>query len=188
MTQKKRAVFLDRDGVLNRSIGTRPPNTKEELELYPGVPEAIAMLNQAGFLVFVVTNQGGVGLGYMTPQDLQGIHDRLTEEVARHGGSFTEIMSCTHKPRAGCSCRKPKPGMLLTLAQKYQVDLSQSFMVGDRDMDIEAGQAAGTSTLWIEGDKKIEQVPDYTCPNLLTAAELILRITQATPFEDGIEG
>lgn len=177
MTQRKRAVFLDRDGVLNQSIGSRPPNNEEELTLYPGVPKAIAMLNDAGFLVFVVTNQGGVGLGYMTPQDLEGIHQKLAEEVGKHGGSFTEIMACTHRPRAGCSCRKPKPGMLLTLAEKHHIDLENSFMVGDRDMDIEAGRAAGTTTIWIESDKKTEQVADYTCPNLLAASELILSLT-----------
>lgn len=177
MTQKKRAVFLDRDGVLNQSIGSRPPNNEEELTLYPGVPKAVAMLNDAGFLVFVVTNQGGVGLGYMTPQDLEGIHQKLAEEVGKHGGSFTEIMACTHRPRAGCSCRKPKPGMLLTLAEKHHIDLENSFMVGDRDMDIEAGRAAGTTTIWIESDKKTEQVADYTCPNLLAASELILSLT-----------
>ncbi|HBN95477.1 MAG TPA: D-glycero-beta-D-manno-heptose-1,7-bisphosphate 7-phosphatase [Firmicutes bacterium] len=177
MTQRKRAVFLDRDGVLNQSIGSRPPNNEEELTLYPGVPKAVAMLNDAGFLVFVVTNQGGVGLGYMTPQDLEGIHQKLAEEVGKHGGSFTEIMACTHRPRAGCSCRKPKPGMLLTLAEKHHIDLENSFMVGDRDMDIEAGRAAGTTTIWIESDKKTEQVADYTCPNLLAASELILSLT-----------
>ena len=177
MTGKKRAVFLDRDGVLNKSIGSRPPNHKEELTLFPGVPKAVAMLNDAGFLVFVVTYQGGVGLGYMTPQDLEGIHKKLTEEVEKQGGSFTEIMTCTHKPRAGCSCRKPKPGMLLTLAEKHQVDLKSSFMIGDRDMDIEAGKAANTTTILIESHEKTEQVADYTCPNLLAASNLILRLS-----------
>lgn len=177
MTQKRRAVFLDRDGVLNQSIGSRPPNNKEELTLIPGVPKAIAMLNEAGFLVFVVTNQGGVGLGYMTPHDLEGIHKKLAEEVGKQGGSFTEIMACTHRPRAGCSCRKPKPGMLLTLANKYHVDLKRSFMVGDRDMDIEAGKAANTTTILIESNEKTKQVADYTCPNLLATSDLILRLS-----------
>ncbi|NLL43161.1 MAG: HAD family hydrolase [Firmicutes bacterium] len=176
MTQKKRAVFLDRDGVLNKSYGHRPPNNAEELILFPGVPEAVARLNGAGLLTFVVTNQGGVGLGYMTPDDLDAIHGKLTEKVAQQGGSFTEIMACTHKPKAGCACRKPKPGMLLALAEKYNVDLSQSFMVGDRDMDIEAGKAAGTTTILIESEEKIRQVPDYTCPDLSSASELILSL------------
>lgn len=174
MTVKKKAVFLDRDGVLNKSYGHRPPNHASELVVFPGVPEAIRRLNDGGFLVFVVTNQGGVGLGYMTQEDLDRIHRKLEEEVARHGGAFTEIAACIHKPRAGCSCRKPQPGMLLALADKYNVDLKSSFMVGDRDMDIEAGKAAGTTTILIESKEKTEQAPDYTCPNLLAASELIL--------------
>lgn len=178
MTSKKKAVFLDRDGVLNQSIGSRPPNNATELKLFPGVPQAVALLNEAGFLVFVVTNQGGVGLGYMTPQELDAIHRKLADEVAQAGGHFTEIMTCIHKPRAGCACRKPKPGMLLTLAEKYNVDLAQSFMVGDRDMDIEAGKAAGTTTILIESKEKTKQVADYTCPDLLAASRLL---------KDGIE-
>lgn len=179
MAHKKKAVFLDRDGVLNKSIGARPPNHVGELTLFPGVPEAVALLNEAGFLVFVVTNQGGVGLGYMTPQELEEIHRKLADEVAQAGGHFTEIMACIHKPRAGCACRKPKPGMLLTLADKYNVDLGQSFMIGDRDMDIEAGRAAGTTTILIASGEKTHQVPDYTCPDLLAAARLL---------KDGVEG
>lgn len=179
MTEKKKAVFLDRDGVLNQSFGNRPPNNKEELIVFPGVPQAVANLNQAGFLVFVVTNQGGVGLGYMTPQDLAGIHEKLAEEVAQAGGHFTEIMACMHKPRSGCSCRKPKPGMLLTLGKKYDVDLAQSFMVGDRDMDLAAGKAAGTKTILIASDETITEVPDYTFPDLLAASRFL---------KDGIEG
>ncbi|MCK9524938.1 MAG: HAD family hydrolase [Limnochordia bacterium] len=173
MTQKQRAVFLDRDGVLNKSIGKRPPNNQSELTLLPGVPQAVAELNKAGFLAFVVTNQGGVGLGYMTPEDLRGIHAKLAQEVAAAGGHFTEMMACTHRPKAGCACRKPKPGMLLRLAGKYNVDLAQSFMIGDRDMDIAAGKAAGTKTILIASDEKTEQVPDYTCPDLLTASRLL---------------
>jgi D-glycero-D-manno-heptose 1,7-bisphosphate phosphatase len=83
------------------------------------------------------------------------------------------MMACTHRPKAGCACRKPKPGMLLRLAEKYNVDLAQSFMIGDRDMDIAAGKAAGTKTILIASDEKTEQVPDYTCPDLLTASRLL---------------
>lgn len=176
MTLKRKGVFLDRDGVINKSYGSRPPNNASELVLFPGVPEAIKNFNTAGFLVFVVTNQGGVGLGYMTKGELDEIHARLEEEVQKEGGHFTEINACIHKPFARCSCRKPKPGMLLTLAAKYNVDLKNSFMIGDRDMDLEAGKAAGTTTILIESDEKIEQVPDYTCPTLLAASKLILNL------------
>lgn len=176
MPAQHRGVFLDRDGVLNQSYGSRPPNNVREFALLPGVPEAIRQLNEAGFLVFVVTNQGGVGLGYMTKAELEEIHGKLRDEVGSSGGYFTEIMSCTHKPRAGCSCRKPLPGMLTTLAAKYGVDLEASYMIGDRDVDIEAGQAAGTTTILIASDEKTNVEADYVCSSLLEASNLILRL------------
>lgn len=181
MTNKKKAVFLDRDGVINQSYklphgGGRPPNNASELSLFSGVPEAIRRLNEGGFLVFVTTNQGGVGLGYMTEADLAGIHAKLEAEVQAAGGKFTEIMACTHKPKAGCSCRKPLPGMLTTLAAKHNVDLAQSYMVGDRDMDIAAGQAAGTTTILIQSAEKTKLEADYVCSSLLEASKLILEL------------
>lgn len=176
MTEKKKAVFFDRDGVINKAYGFRPPNDASELVLYSGVPAAIRKLNEAGFLVFVVTNQGGVGLGYMTPAELDAIHQKLEAEVAQEGGSFTEIMACIHKPKAGCPCRKPKPGMLLDLGKRHNVDFSLSFMVGDRDMDIQAGKAAGTTTILIESAEKTKEQADYTCPDLLSASELICNL------------
>lgn len=188
MTKKQKSVFLDRDGVLNKSYGRRPPNNPEELVLFPGVPEAIRKLNSAGYLVFVVTNQGGVGLGYMTQETLDAIHAKLQAEVAKAGGRFTEIAACTHKPKEGCACRKPKPGLILDLAERYNVDLAASFMVGDRDMDIQAGKAAGTRTILIESREKVAEQADYTCKNLLAASELILELDAAHPFEDGVEG
>lgn len=176
MAHKKKAVFLDRDGVINKTYGIRPPNNASELILFSGVPEAIRQFNKAEFLVFVITNQGGVGLGYMTENDLAEIHGKLAKEVEVAGGKFTEIAACTHKPRAGCSCRKPKPGMLTTLAAKYNVDLSKSYTIGDRDMDIVAGKAAGTKTILIKSKEKTEQIADHVCQDLLAASNLILQL------------
>ena len=171
---QKRAVFLDRDGVINRSDG-KPPNTPEELVLLPKVSEAISRLNAAGFLVFVVTNQGGVGLGYMTKKSLDRIHEKLLQEVKEGGGRIDEIKACTHRPRAGCSCRKPKPGMILDLAAKYDIDLAKSYMVGDRDSAIEAGRAAGIKTIFIGNRAEAPEEADFTDPDLFSAAEMILR-------------
>ncbi len=172
--QKANAVFLDRDGTLNRSIGKRPPNTPDELEMLPGAAEAVAQLHASGFKIFVVTNQGGVGLGYMTKKELDAIHDRLREEIEQAGGKIDAIAACTHKPWAKCGCRKPKPGMILQLAKEYNIDLAVSFMIGDREMDIQAGQAAGTTTILV-GDEDISPtVPDHKVRDLAAAAELIL--------------
>lgn len=175
MSERKKAVFLDRDGVLNQTYGNRPPNNAAELILLPGVPEAVRNLNQAGFLTFVVTNQGGVGLGYMTKADLDGIHAKLAQEIAKEGGKLTAIRACMHKPRTNCSCRKPKPGMILDLAAQYNIDLSQSYLVGDRDVDIEAGLAAGTTTILV-GSEQSEIKPNYKSADLLSASELIIQL------------
>lgn len=180
MTTLKRGVFLDRDGVINQAYGFRPPNNADELVLFPGVPEAVRLLNDAGFLVFVVTNQGGVGLGYMTETELEEIHAKLSREVAVAGGKFTEIVACTHKPKENCSCRKPEPGMLLTLAEKYQVDLGKSYMVGDRDVDIQAGQAVNTTTILIDSTEKTTVQADYNCPSLLAASKLIISLATSS--------
>lgn len=185
---RRKAVFLDRDGVLNKSYGFRPPNNPEELVILPGVPEAIRRLNDAGYLAFVVTNQGGVGLGYTTQAELDAIHEKLAQEVAAGGGKFTEIAACTHKPKEGCACRKPKPGLILGLAEKYNIDLAASYMIGDRDMDIQAGRAAGTRTILIKSREKTTEQADYTCRSLLAASKLIIELDSPSLFEDGVEG
>lgn len=180
MTTQNRAVFLDRDGVINQAYGFRPPNNANELVLFPGVPEAIRLLNEAGFLVFVVTNQGGVGLGYMTEADLAEIHHKLEAEVAVAGGKFTELAACMHKPEAGCACRKPRPGMILDLAKKYNVDLKSSYLVGDRDVDLQAGQAAGTKTILIKSTEKVTNQANYNCDSLLEASKLIITCSETS--------
>lgn len=167
---KKVAFFLDRDGVLNFA-DKRPPNTPQELQLLPQVASAIKKIREMGYLVFVVTNQGGVGLGYMTEQQLTDIHVKLLKEIEKDGGKIDEIKVCIHKPHTGCACRKPKPGMLLELADKYDIDLTHSYMVGDRDVDILAGQAAGTKTVFIGPKSAVPENVDLVAPSLIEAVE-----------------
>lgn len=164
-----RAVFLDRDGVINSY--EKHVNAPEDLILYEGVGDAIRQLNEAGFLVFVVTNQGGVGLGFLTVENLRQIHTHLESDLRKSGAMIKEIVACTHEPKAGCECRKPGAGMLLTLADKYGVDLSESYMVGDRNTDVEAGKKAGTKTIFIGRDMSFA---DYKSENLPDAVEWIL--------------
>ncbi|HHX02436.1 MAG TPA: HAD family hydrolase [Firmicutes bacterium] len=174
---KKRAFFLDRDGVLNHSIAhrgrQRPPNKPDELRFIDGVGPAIRRLNRLGFYVFVVTNQGGVGLGYMSLSDLDQIHAKLVDHVQRSGGVIHQIKVCTHKPKADCECRKPKPGMLLELAAEYDLDLSESYMVGDRSIDIEAGKRAGTKTIFIGSEVEAPPDVDLVSPSLAQAVEVL---------------
>jgi D-glycero-D-manno-heptose 1,7-bisphosphate phosphatase len=173
-----RGVFLDRDGVINEVLTKRVKyvNTPQDLYLLPGVQKAMRMLTEAGFQLFIVTNQGGVGLGYMTKQLLDKIHEKLIYDIEIEGGKIVEIACCIHRPKEGCACRKPSGKMIRDLAQKYNIDLSQSYMVGDRDVDLLAGREAGTKTVWISTrqDDSAIHLADYTCGSLLEAAQWIL--------------
>jgi D-glycero-D-manno-heptose 1,7-bisphosphate phosphatase len=144
-----RAVFLDRDGVVNRAIVRDglpyPPGSLDELEVLPGVPEALRELKNAGFLLLVVTNQPDVARGTTTRETVEGINGALA-----HTLPIDRFYTCYHDTRDACACRKPKPGMLLEAAQALGVDLARSYMVGDRWRDIEAGTAAGCSTVFVD--------------------------------------
>jgi len=168
IVSEKYAFFLDRDGVLNYS-GKRPPNCPDELRLIAGVGWAIKRLNELGFYVFVVTNQGGVGLGYMSAADLEAIHSKLKAEIAQAGGYIDDIMACTHAPHSGCKCRKPQPGMILALAKKHGIDLNGSYTVGDRWMDIAAGKNAGTKTIFIGEPSQVPDKVDLVSSSLAAA-------------------
>ena len=171
----RRAVFLDRDGVINRSIvrGGRPfaPVRLEELEVLPGVAEALLRLRKAGFLNIVVTNQPDIATGKQSLATLEAMHLRLSTELAIDG-----IRVCPHVDADNCACRKPKAGLLLAAARELGIGLTASCMVGDRWRDIEAGQNAGCKTVWIKTDYA-EQKPsgfDFEARDLEQAAKWIL--------------
>lgn len=167
----KQGVFLDRDGVINEVLSARVKfvNQPDDFHLLPGAGEAIHLLNQAGFPVFVVTNQGGVGLGFMKETELQSIHERMKQELASFGASVTDIAYCPHRPQANCPCRKPKAKMIVDLAERHAIELPTSYMVGDRRPDIEAGDAAGTHTVLIGSREKA--AADYRFDSLHAFAE-----------------
>jgi D-glycero-D-manno-heptose 1,7-bisphosphate phosphatase len=142
------AAFLDRDGVLNRDHGFvhRP----DQFEWMPGAIDAVKFLNRRGYLVFVITNQSGIARGYYTPQAVETLHAWMNDELKRHGAHIDDFAYCPHHPegtvaefRIACACRKPKAGMLLDISQRWPVDRTLSFVVGDRDIDLEAARAAG---------------------------------------------
>lgn len=155
MKERAKAVFLDRDGVINEVKTDRVNlvNRPQDFHLLKGVPEAIAKLRSHGYKIFVVTNQGGVGLGYINEKTLEKIHEKMQKDlIAKHPRAIIDdILYCPHKPFEGCSCRKPRAGMILKLAKKYQVDLSRSWMIGDRQTDLEAGQRAGCRSVLVSG-------------------------------------
>jgi len=176
----RRAVFLDRDGVVNRDS---PAFIKspEELEMLPGAAEAIARLERAGFVVAVVTNQSGIGRGLFTEEALARTHARLIQEVEAAGGRIHAIRHCPHLPDAGCACRKPLPGLVEELGRDLQVDLASSFFVGDRPEDIQCGTAAGaTSVLVLTGNtdrwdpERFPCAPAHVARDLPAAVEWIL--------------
>ena len=152
LTNKQKAVFLDRDGTINQYVGflTKP----EQFELIPKVPAAIKLINKSGYLAIVVTNQPVIARGDCTWEGLQMIHDKMETELGKAGAFLDGIYVCPHHPDKGfegerpeykvaCDCRKPSPGLILRAAQDFNIDLSQSIMIGDSDNDIEAGRQAG---------------------------------------------
>ncbi len=173
-----RGIFLDRDGVIIRKAadGEYITNTSE-MKFLPGSLEAIAELNRCGFEIIVVTNQRGVATGKIKLQDLEDIHARLKYAVASLGGNICDIFYCAHDVSEGCMCRKPEAGMLLRAAKKYDLLLSECWMVGDAATDITAGKRAGCKTVLITQSGEflswVDQ-PDIGADSLSSAAERIL--------------
>jgi len=177
------AVFLDRDGTLNREVDYL--GDPDQLELLPGVGPALARLGSAGFALVVVTNQSGVARGMFDEARLAEIHRRLHELLGEEGVTLDGVAYCPHHPTLGsapveCGCRKPAPGMLLTEAARLDLDLPASWMVGDALRDLEAGLAAGTGALLVrtgKGAREEGRAPDGTevVDDLAAAADRILR-------------
>ena len=137
-----KAVFLDRDGVLTRE---RPDyvKTPEELEILPGIGPALRDLRRRGFRLVIVTNQSVVGRGLATDEGMGRIHEKLQSELMRLDCYVDAIYYCPHLPEAGCSCRKPEPGLILRAAKELGIDVSSSWMIGDKEIDLEAAKRAG---------------------------------------------
>ncbi len=141
-------MFLDRDGVINRKAPEGQYVTRwEDFYVLPGVVEGITLLNRAGYCVAVVTNQRCVAKGLMAVADLEKMHERMSEFLARAGATVDAIYYCPHELGQSCSCRKPAPGMLLDAARSRGIELPASWMIGDSDIDIEAGKNAGCRTV-----------------------------------------
>ena len=174
---QRRAVFLDRDGVINRTFvrGGKPfpPSTLQELEVLPGVPEALRELKQHGYKLLVITNQPDVARGKQSQQTIDAMHQVLSSRLP-----LDDIFVCYHTDQDKCNCRKPMPGMLLEAAKKHNIDLAASFMVGDRWRDIEAGYNAGCRTILIDygySERPPAHAPDLRVGSLREAADWIIR-------------
>lgn len=172
----RRAVFLDRDGVLNRAWvrNGRPfsPSSLEEFEILPGVPEACRKLRDAGLLLVVVTNQPDVARGLQRRDVVEAMHRRLREALP-----LDDIRMCDEVEGPASTCYKPKPGMLLAAAAELDIALAESYMVGDRWRDVGAGKAAGCFTIFLDRGYRepLRAVPDARCADLMEAATIILQ-------------
>jgi D-glycero-D-manno-heptose 1,7-bisphosphate phosphatase len=173
----RRAVFLDRDGVLNRVFlhedgKTHPPAGPHELEVLPGVRDACEALRRAGFVLIVVTNQPDVARGAQQRDVVEAINRDLRRQIP-----LDDIMVCYHDGADNCPCRKPEPGMLLGAASIWSIDLRKSFMVGDRWTDIESGRQAGCRTVLVNaaGPELRRCLPDFQAASLVEAVPWIVR-------------
>ena len=171
------AVFLDRDGTVTRYLEycLRP----DTLRVLPGVGRAIKRLNQSRLLVIVVTNQSAIGRGWLTAETLERIHEKMRRELKRFGASVDAVYVCPHHPQDGCECRKPKIGMFRRAADELGVSLADSYVVGDRFLDMRSGQAAGSTTVLVRSGHPPEPpcgiVPDHDAPSLREAVTWILQ-------------
>lgn len=172
-----KAVFLDRDGVINRPLIAEgkpsPPRTVADFEILPGVAQACADLKRAGYLLVVATNQPDVGRGILKKEVVEAIHETMVRQLP-----IDRVEVCYHAGAAfgdECECRKPRPGMLFAASEKLAIDLGRSFMIGDRWRDIECGRSAGCRTIFIDWNyqEELKRQPDYRASDLLEAAKLI---------------
>jgi histidinol-phosphate phosphatase family protein len=180
-----KAVFLDRDGVINRKAPEGDYIVRwQEFEILPGVVEAIRILNQAAYRVIVVTNQRAVAKNKITLTELEEIHRKLIAEVGQSGAVIDRIYFCPHDLESKCGCRKPEPGMLLRALEEFEIDPQQSWMIGDSAVDIEAGRRAGCRTALIKAGwdgTGGTHGTDILAEDLYQAVKIILRAETAVP-------
>jgi D-glycero-D-manno-heptose 1,7-bisphosphate phosphatase len=185
----RRAVFLDRDGVLNRAVIRDglpfPPANIDELELYPAVVEGCAQLKKAGFRLIVITNQPDVGRGRQSRTSVEAMHARLRQDISALDG-FEVCYHAGARHGEPCDCRKPKPGMLLRAAASFQVDLERSFVIGDRWRDIDCAHAAGCRAVFIDHGYRetLREKPEFTVATFREAVATILHAAAQSDLSD----
>jgi D-glycero-D-manno-heptose 1,7-bisphosphate phosphatase len=187
-----KAVFIDRDGVINQKPREGEYITSwGDFHILPGVAEAIVLLKKAGYAVIVVTNQRCVAKGLIAIAELEEIHARMRESLARSGATLDGVYYCPHDYQSQCKCRKPAPGMLLEAAQELGLDLGSSWMVGDSDIDIQAGKNAGCKTARVVGPGEKNLAADKDAHNSncaeVTASSLLDSVQQILIWDAGKE-
>ncbi|MBU0548532.1 MAG: HAD family hydrolase [Candidatus Omnitrophica bacterium] len=176
-------VFLDRDGVINRYPGDRLYVTSlKKFRFLPRAKKAIALLSKAGFRIFVASNQAGVGKGTYSQRTLDAITAKMLKDIEQAGGEITKVYYCTHRKELGCSCRKPKPGLLKKAGREFKVNLKKTYFLGDTMRDVLTAHAVGAKSILILcGKEKLsnqrnwEAKPDFVFKDLLAAAKFLTR-------------
>lgn len=177
---KQKAIFLDRDGTINVDPGYL--GDPEKFHFLPGVINALTRLREAGYLIFVVSNQSGIARGFFRDEDLKKIHDKMAAALRGEGIVLDGIYYCPHHPAEQCSCRKPSPKMVLEASRSYGIELRESFFIGDRVSDIETGKNAGCRTILVltgAGEETLRELPaspqpDHVARDLSGAVSWIL--------------
>jgi D-glycero-D-manno-heptose 1,7-bisphosphate phosphatase len=190
-----KAVFLDRDGVINRKPAEGDYVTRwEDFKFLPRVVGAIALLNRAGFYVIVVTNQRCIAKGLLTVAELETIHQRMSDFLTEHGARIDAIYYCPHDMKPICRCRKPAPGMLIDAARDHKIELTASWMIGDSDFDIEAGRNAGCKTARLldgngehrDADRGLHDEVSLVANSLLEAVRQVLRSEKQIEAQESV--
>jgi histidinol-phosphate phosphatase family protein len=153
---KSKAVFLDRDGVINKNQDDYVKNISE-LEIFPYISEPIKKLQYAGFKIIVITNQSAINRGLMTEKNLDEIHEKIQSFLIQNNTKIDYFYYCPHTPNENCFCRKPKPGLLLNAIDDFSIDVNNSWFIGDRNSDIQAGKSVGCKTLKIQNNINLEK-------------------------------
>jgi len=190
-----KAVFLDRDGVINKYPGDRQYVTSlGKFRFLPRAKKAIALLSKNNFMIFVASNQAGVGKGVYSQKTLDSITARMFSGVEQAGGKITKVYYCTHRKEVRCTCRKPKPGLLKKAAKEFKVDLKKAYFVGDTIRDVLTAHAAGAKSILVfSGKEKLsnyrgqsplkrwEAKPDFVFKDLFAAAKFLVSLSGTVP-------
>jgi len=176
-----KAVFVDRDGTIN--VDVHYLHDPGQFQMYPGVGEGLRSLKEAGFKIIVITNQSGIGRGYFTEEQLKKVHDRMKSDLHHFGVTLDGIYVCPHHPEERCNCRKPRTGLFERAIKDNNIDLTGSFMIGDKSLDVEAGKKIGVQTILIpephiRGECLSKQYlwgafPDFIANDFLAAVDWI---------------
>lgn len=186
---KRRAVFIDRDGTINKEVNYL--HKIEDLEILPGVAEGVKLLNEAGFVVVVPTNQSGIARGYYDVEDMQKINEEISRILSKNRARIDAFYFCPHHPKGkvdtfsvSCNCRKPKPGMFLKAAEEHNIDFRASFSIGDKIRDLEPAKKLGCRGILVKTGYGEEELgnrdcwnvePDYVAEDLKDAALWIVK-------------